>query len=756
MIIKDREKASCVALVLFLLLTVAFQTALKASEISEERARLACENFLAEQVYEQNGWREEVHPYITGHKLTGSEKSALFYIYSVEPSGFVAVSACSTMPPILAYSQTHRLDSLQAEGFIDFLIKKANARSSRNETHPGWQAYLQNPADFKSSLLNRNTSRLQNGPIVTTSWHQNSPYNRDCPEGDGSLCMLGCVATAGAQIMNYWQWPPHGRRTNTYWWEGDIYCGDTSQQGQYLTADFSDYYDWPNIPDSCDNGCSFRDSAALGELNYEVANALETIFSVCGSAVFGLENHEIYHEYFFYSPQIEIAYCNDYSLPEWFGIIQNEIDNNRPVHYFSFDHSLVLDGYRYDGQTYEIHLNYGWGGPFTGWYVLDELTCDWNSSGMKSSGDDYMYIGIEPWPEAQLRFVGAEVIDTLGNGDGHASPGETIELELAVSNDGWDAYGVRSEIENELEHMLITNYQIDFADTVYADSITVSSNNFEFRISNNCPDPYYVEVKPSVYEQSGDHIVDSFILYVGNQTSFYDGFEDGQGFWRHESKTEEQVNEWHIDYFRSHSGQASFKAGGEGLNHYSNNSAALLISPPFLLPPEPRLKFWHYLQTPLLGRLSGDGGTVFISDGINPPELLVPEGGYTHFLDSLPCYSGSFGWSEAEFDLADYSGVYQIIFLFRSDLRATAEGWYVDDFRIFSGIMCGDANSDDIIDISDMVYIINYVFMMGSPAPEPACRGDASGDDVIDVTDAVYLMNYTFGSGSPPPPGCCD
>jgi uncharacterized protein (TIGR02145 family) len=71
--------------------------------------------------------------------------------------------------------------------------------------------------------------------------------------------------------------------------------------------------------------------------------------------------------------------------------------------------------------------------------------------------------------------------------------------------------------------------------------------------------------------------------------------------------------------------------------------------------------------------------------------------------------------------------------------------------------LCGDANADEIVNVSDAVYMINYVFIFGSPAPDPLCTGDANYDSDVNVSDAVYLINYVFVFGSPPPvPNCCD
>jgi hypothetical protein len=67
----------------------------------------------------------------------------------------------------------------------------------------------------------------------------------------------------------------------------------------------------------------------------------------------------------------------------------------------------------------------------------------------------------------------------------------------------------------------------------------------------------------------------------------------------------------------------------------------------------------------------------------------------------------------------------------------------------FYALLIGDANADGVIDIADVVYLINYLFISGS-APEPLEAGDANCDGEVDIADAVYLINYLFIDGLPP------
>ncbi len=67
--------------------------------------------------------------------------------------------------------------------------------------------------------------------------------------------------------------------------------------------------------------------------------------------------------------------------------------------------------------------------------------------------------------------------------------------------------------------------------------------------------------------------------------------------------------------------------------------------------------------------------------------------------------------------------------------------------------ICGDPNHSGNVNISDVVYLINYIFS-GGPAPIPVISGDANCSLNVNISDAVYLINYVF-SGGPAPCAAC-
>jgi hypothetical protein len=61
----------------------------------------------------------------------------------------------------------------------------------------------------------------------------------------------------------------------------------------------------------------------------------------------------------------------------------------------------------------------------------------------------------------------------------------------------------------------------------------------------------------------------------------------------------------------------------------------------------------------------------------------------------------------------------------------------------------GDVNLDMKVSISDVVYLINYLFK-GGPAPSFPSLADVDCSGEINVSDVIYLINYLFKGGSAP------
>jgi hypothetical protein len=66
--------------------------------------------------------------------------------------------------------------------------------------------------------------------------------------------------------------------------------------------------------------------------------------------------------------------------------------------------------------------------------------------------------------------------------------------------------------------------------------------------------------------------------------------------------------------------------------------------------------------------------------------------------------------------------------------------------RRFS-VLSGDVNGDGVVNVSDVFYLINYLFAAG---PAPVGPGDVDASGAVNVTDVFYLIDYLFAGGPAP------
>ena len=312
-------------------------------------------------------------------KKTGEE--AAYYIFNMEPTGFVIVSADDRYNAILAFSDESQIDfdNDVLNGPMWATLGKHELRIDhikRTGLLPAghikkeWKVLRSEQPD---NYLTKDPDGMVIPPLTTTKWNQGRYYNAYTPGDDGADAVdgrtyCGCAPIAMAQLIKYHNYPPRGNGSNTY--------EDPSYGEQ--TANFcSTEYNWDNMPDSL---LTYNDDVA--EFIYQVGVATNTSYSTVYT--------DTYNSY------VRDALVNFFNFDEsasWFSDVNgefarvaiNDLNRGLPVMLTGTaltggGHSWVADGYGYfldpgPNQPDEyFHFNWGWGGDNNGWFLDTDAT----------------------------------------------------------------------------------------------------------------------------------------------------------------------------------------------------------------------------------------------------------------------------------------------------------------------------------------------------------------------------------------------
>ena len=357
--------------------------------------------------------------------IESEENLNLFYVFQINQNkGWVLVSANDKVKPILGfsfsgtYSENNRPPALislieEYKEQIKYIIK--NNISAGPEIINEWSYYAS-----KNFLSIKNVKYV--GPLVSTQWNQDCYYNANCPydvaAGPGLCyhCPTGCVATAMAQIMKYWNHPQQGNGSHGY----------NSDYG-YEYANFGNTtYNWASMPNSVNSS-----NSSVAELMYHCGVSVEMDYGPTSSSASTSDVEDALEDYFYYSTSADVKDRTWYSTSAWKNMIINEIDNNRPMQYRGANywnnggHSFICDGYLGD----YFHFNWGWGGSYDGWFDIDDL----EPGGYNFKYNHKMIIGIEPIPTpppAPSWLIAQTLSSTSIN----------ITYENVVNEDGYEVY----------------------------------------------------------------------------------------------------------------------------------------------------------------------------------------------------------------------------------------------------------------------------------------------------------------------------
>lgn len=432
-----------------------------ADRVSQEDAATVANNFM-NAVSSQSGAKKAPAKRMVLKKAAQAEESQ-FYVYeNADGEGWVMVAANDIARPILAYSDEGQFrfdnqpDNIKSwlHGY-NKLIKRAEQDGfvAPESTQQEWEQLRKGARRAKATVVV--------SPLIKTGWDQDSPFWNLCPQKSGTRCLTGCVATAMAQVMNYWQWPKQGTGSHTL--KGTSYYVDFS----------STTYDWNNMLNKYTNSATSAQKTAVATLMYHCGVAVDMSYNTSangGSGAYTIDYNGYFSgqgtmcaetalkQFFGYNTSTIKGYYRDgdnstgmkkWNKTEWIAMLKTELDASRPIMYAGvgcdnvniestcYGHSFVCDGYDSDDM---FHFNFGWTNSCDGYYDIDILNTDVPGNG---GGNGYysleqdVIVGIMP-PETGHKIVLNGTGCTLTTANEWVKNGNSVTVSVTPTDATYD------------------------------------------------------------------------------------------------------------------------------------------------------------------------------------------------------------------------------------------------------------------------------------------------------------------------------
>ena len=388
---------------LLLLLLVLMTAGVWAQQISEEQARNRALKYLSNNAPAKT---RGLNVGMDRKTVTAKTDVKSIYAFNLDGGGYVIASGDSRALPVLGYSAT---------GSIDWDKMPDNMRAWL-KSYDQAMATLGNTKEFTDGVSRHGQKtrapREAIAPLLKTPWNQLEPYWNDTPPYDGANpdwkgqpSQTGCVATAMAMVMNYYQWPKEACT------EIPAYDLTTAHENVekvwHIDALPPTTFDWDNMLDNYVTPEGIigtpEQQKAVAKLMRYCGQGVRMKYSPVSSSANLQSVVEALVKYFGYQNTVQDRHRMYYSIDGWEDLIYSELTNGRPVVYGGSReedrHFFVCDGYDGNGL---FHINWGWGGYLDAYFSLSVLNpYDTPGTGASSSGIGFSInhealIGLQP------------------------------------------------------------------------------------------------------------------------------------------------------------------------------------------------------------------------------------------------------------------------------------------------------------------------------------------------------------------------
>lgn len=362
-----------------------------AGNVNVNAARAAANSFIKQQsaaTFKAPGYADLKLAHAEASKVDGANA---YYAFNIDGGGFIIIAGEDRASTVLGYSDKGHLDFKNLPSNLKALLDGYKSEIEFLQIYKGDDLVTVTPT------LNA-TSGVE--PLIKTTWGQEMPYYLQCPMENGEYCVVGCVATAMAQVMYYWKFPTSSDAISGYgggWWGGITVPALPATTFDYsLMLPSYCHWDWDNS-ELIQDTYTTEQAQEVAKLSRYCGQAVEMDYSPEGSGAYTWDQLAAMKN-FGYSNNAQLK-SKSGNTTEWESMIRTELEAGRPILYSASDpsaggHAFICDGY--NSSNY-FHFNYGWYGTCDGWYLTTALNMiHRDGEELHFNSSHQMLTGVEP------------------------------------------------------------------------------------------------------------------------------------------------------------------------------------------------------------------------------------------------------------------------------------------------------------------------------------------------------------------------
>lgn len=356
------------------------------------------------------------------------------YLFSTTGEGWIIMAATTSIDPVVGFSDDSEINPDCLAPQLEWWLESYNdffCYVQDLEAENPYKPYGDSPE--WNNIFASNSQNGRKGQIIFAKerWDQGdesgTDYNIYCPVVNDSVCPVGCVATAMAQICHYYKYPKVGKYQKTYRW---YFTENGVRDYRNISMKFDTIrpFNYDIMPNKISVATNLESRREVSRLGYYLGISVKMEYAPSGSGSQStLVPDAMMTNWKYQAGSLINRSATSSTDTHFINSLRRELLQSRPVYMSGASssgsgrdaagHAWTCCGYHDNNET-QYYMNWGWNGSGNGFFNLytnDMAVFQYNFQRRQS-----IIVNLVPPADSMLSV--SEVDPTIGLGNAYPNP----------------------------------------------------------------------------------------------------------------------------------------------------------------------------------------------------------------------------------------------------------------------------------------------------------------------------------------------